>query len=501
MQDRQGGSLSDRRPYALILMTAIALCCGSAVAQGGLAGGQRGDSGSASNGSSPSPVNPAATISTQESFSGSVARGQVRPGSIPLSFKDAIAMALQNNLGLLLQSDASLTARGQKWKELSDLLPNVKAAISENASQINLAALGLRFNIPAFPTVVGPFGFFDARFSVRQTLFDLNIINRVRGASENEKAARLDYKNARETVVLATGNAYLQALAGAARVDSAHAQVATAQALYSKAFDQQNAGVIPAIDSLRARVQLQTRQQQLIVARNDFAKQKLSLARIIGLPVGQEFALADKAPYSALTPMGLEESLQRAYTYRSDYLAAVQQVRAAERFRRAATYQHLPSLSFSGDYGASGITPGDSHGVMDVAGTLNIPIFTGGKTHSDVLQAEATLRQSRQQVDNLRGQIEFEVRSALLDLAAADEQVQVAQSSVALANQTLEQARDRFLAGVTDNLEVVQAQESVASADESYISSLYEHNLAKIQLARAIGYAEEGVKQYLGMGK
>jgi outer membrane protein TolC len=481
-------------------MAAIGLFCGSALAQGGL-GGPRNDSGSPPNGPSPSPINPAAAISTQDFFNGSVAHGEVRPGSIPLSFKDAISMALRNNLGLLLQSDASLAARSQKWKELSDLLPNVRAAISENVSQVNLAAIGLRSNLPGFPTVVGPFGSFDARFFLKQTLFDLNVINRVRGASENEKAAHLDYKNARETVVLATGNAYLQVLAGAARVDVAQAQVTTAQALYSKAADQQNAGVIPAIDSLRARVQLQTRQQQLIVARNDFAKQKLSLARIIGLPVGQEFTLADKAPYSALTPMGLEESLQRAYAYRSDYLAAVQQVRAAERFRRAATYQHLPSLSFSGDYGASGVTPGDSHGVMDVAGTLNIPIFAGGKTHSDVLQAEATLRQSRQQVDNLRGQIEFEIRSALLDLTAADQQVQVAQSSVALANQTLEQARDRFLAGVTDNLEVVQAQESVAGANESYISSLYAHNLAKIELARAIGYAEEGVKQYLGMGK
>ncbi|PYV57065.1 MAG: TolC family protein [Acidobacteria bacterium] len=500
MQDRQAGSLTGTRTPAFIVMAAIGLFCGSALAQGGL-GGPRNDSGSPPNGPSPSPINPAAAISTQDFFNGSVAHGEVRPGSIPLSFKDAISMALRNNLGLLLQSDASLAARSQKWKELSDLLPNVRAAISENVSQVNLAAIGLRSNLPGFPTVVGPFGSFDARFFLKQTLFDLNVINRVRGASENEKAAHLDYKNARETVVLATGNAYLQVLAGAARVDVAQAQVTTAQALYSKAADQQNAGVIPAIDSLRARVQLQTRQQQLIVARNDFAKQKLSLARIIGLPVGQEFTLADKAPYSALTPMGLEESLQRAYAYRSDYLAAVQQVRAAERFRRAATYQHLPSLSFSGDYGASGVTPGDSHGVMDVAGTLNIPIFAGGKTHSDVLQAEATLRQSRQQVDNLRGQIEFEIRSALLDLTAADQQVQVAQSSVALANQTLEQARDRFLAGVTDNLEVVQAQESVAGANESYISSLYAHNLAKIELARAIGYAEEGVKQYLGMGK
>ena len=488
------------RIHALIFMAAIGLFCGTAAAQGGF-GRSRGEGESTPNAPSPSPLNPAATISSQDSFSGSVAQGQVRPESIPLSFKDAINMALRNNLGLLLQSDASLAARGQKWKELSDLLPNVRAAVSENASQVNLAAQGLRFNLPGFPTVVGPFGFFDARFFVKQSLFDLNVINRVRGASENEKAAHLDYKNARETVILATGNAYLQALAGSARVDATQAQVTTAQALYVKAADQQKAGVIPAIDSLRARVQFQTRQQQLIVARNDFAKQKLTLARIIGLPVGQEFTLADKAPYSAMTPMGLAESLQRAYTYRSDYLAAAQQVRAAERFRRAATYQHLPSLSFSADYGASGVTVGNSHGVMDVAGTLNIPIFAGGKTHADVLQAEATLRQNRQQMDNLRGQIEFEVRSALLDLESADEQVQVAQSSVALAEQTLEQARDRFLAGVTDNLEVVQAQESVANANENYISSLYAHNLAKVELARAIGYAEEGVRQYLGMGK
>lgn len=500
MQDREAGNSTGKRIHALILMAAIGLFCGNAAAQGGF-GRQRGEGEATPNAPSPSPLNPAATISTQDSFSGSVAQGEVRPESIPLSFKDALNMALRNNLGLLLQSDASLAARGQKWKELSDLLPNVRAAVSENASQVNLAAQGLRFNLPGLPTVVGPFGFFDARFFVKQSLFDLNVINRVRGASENEKAARLDYKNARETVILATGNAYLQALAGSARVDATQAQVTTAQALYSKAVDQQNAGVIPAIDSLRARVQFQTRQQQLIVARNDFAKQKLTLARIIGLPVGQEFSLADKAPYSAMTPMGLQESLQRAYTYRSDYLAAAQQVRAAERFRRAATYQHLPSLSFSADYGASGVTVGNSHGVMDVAGTLNIPIFAGGKTHSDVLQAEATLRQSRQQMDNLRGQIEFEVRSALLDLESADEQVQVAQSSVALAGQTLEQARDRFLAGVTDNLEVVQAQESVANANENYISSLYAHNLAKVELARAIGYAEEGVRQYLGMGK
>jgi outer membrane protein TolC len=242
---------------------------------------------------------------------------------------------------------------------------------------------------------------------------------------------------------------------------------------------------------------MQSRQQQFIVAKNNYAKQKLALARAIGLPVGQEFALADKAPYEPLTAMGLEESLRRAYLSRSDYLAAVQQVRAAERFRRAATAEYFPGIDLAANYGALGVNPGNSHGTFQVSGTLNIPIFAGGKTHADVLQAEATLRENRQQLDNLREQIEYEIRTALLDLAAANEQVQVAQSSVDLANQTLTQARDRFTAGVTDNLEVVQAQETVASANESYISSLYAHNLAKVALARAIGYAEQGVRQYL----
>jgi len=235
----------------------------------------------------------------------------------------------------------------------------------------------------------------------------------------------------------------------------------------------------------------------LIVSRNDFAKQKLALVRAIGLPVGQEIALTSKAPYDSLTTLGIEESVQRAYASRSDYLAAVQQVRAAEHYRKGAFAEYFPSVDMTSDYGALGINPGNSHGTFQVSGRLNIPIFQGGKVQADVLQAEARLRENRTRLEDLRGQIEYEVRTALLDLAAADEQVQVARSSVELAEQTLIQARDRFAAGVTDNLEVVQAQETVAGAHESYISSLYSHNLSKIELVRAMGYAEQGVMQYL----
>ncbi|MGA8488887.1 MAG: TolC family protein [Terriglobales bacterium] len=440
--------------------------------------------------------NSAAGLS-QSPFSGSVPEGKATGQVLPLSFKDAIDHGLRNNLGVLLQSDTSLTAHGERWKELSELLPHVNGTVTELAEQIDFAALGFRFNIPGIPKVVGPIGVFQTGAYLTQSLFDYHAIQRERGASYSERAAQYSLKNARELVVLAVGNAYLVTLSGAARVVTAQADVQTAQALYDQAADQQKAGVSPAIDTLRAHVELQSRQQELIVARNDYAKQKLTLGRVIGLPPGQEFSLTTAAPYEPLATLPLEQDLQRAYASRPDYLAAAQQVRSAEEFRRAATSEYYPTLDMAGNYGAAGIRPGSSHGVFEVGATLNIPVFAGGRTHADVLEAEATLRQSRQQLENLRGQIDYEVRSARLDLNSAAEQVEVARSSVDLAKQTLEQAQDRFTAGVTDNLEVVQAQDALASANENYISSLYAHNLAKISLAKAVGFAEEGVKQYL----
>jgi len=464
-----------------------------------LAAGQAQAQGSSGYSSTGSDSTPAASIqvtpSNQSPYTGSVAQGTAKPEVVSLTFQDAIDLALKNNLGVLLQSYNTIAARGQKWKELSELLPNVTARVSESVVQENLAAQGLRF--PGFPAVVGPFGFSDARVYLSQSILNLKALNRERGAREDERAAQFSYKDARDLVVLATGNAYLQALSGGARVETAEAQMQTAQALYGKATDQQNAGLSPAIDTLRAQVEFQNRQQQLIVARNDFAKQKLALVRAIGLPVGQEIALTSKAPYDAIATLGIEGSLQRAYASRSDYLAAAQQVRAAEYYRKGASSEYFPTIDMTADYGDLGINFGNSHGTFTVAGRLNIPIFQGGKVHADVLQSEATLRQARAQLDNLRGQIEYQVRSALLDIEAADQQVQVARSSVDLSEQTLVQARDRFSAGVTDNLEVVQAQQTVAGAHESYISSLYAHNLAKIELVRAMGYAEQGVMQYL----
>jgi outer membrane protein TolC len=289
----------------------------------------------------------------------------------------------------------------------------------------------------------------------------------------------------------------LQAIANAARIETTQAQVTNSKALYDKAVDQQKAGLSPGIDTLRSQVEFQTRQQQLIVARNDFAKQKLNLARAIGLPLGQEFELTEKAPYEALTALPLETYLQRAYTSRADYQAAEAKVRSAELSKRGAAAGRYPSLDVNANVGDIGVTPSQSNGTWQVSGSLNIPIFAGNRVHADVLEADSQLKQVRSQLGDLRGRIDYEVRSALLDLNAAAEQVEVARSSVDLAEMALTQSQDRFSAGVADNLEVVQAQESVANAHETYIQSLYAHNLAKVELAYAIGDAEQGVKRYL----
>lgn len=430
------------------------------------------------------------------SFSGSVPVKPV-PGVMPLSLQEAIDRGLRQNLGLLLSNTDIRAARGQRWEQLSALLPHATLSPYVAMSQINLGELGLT-SLPgtAIPVSVGPFSYFDSRATVTQSVFDWKSINASRAATQNVKSAEYSYKDARDLVVLAVGYVYLQAIADEARIETSEAQVKTAQALFNQATDQVHSGTSPAIDGLRAKVELQTRQQQLIQAKNALAIQKLTVARVIGLAPGQEFELTDKSPYQPIEAITVDEALKRAYDSRSDYQGATADVRAAQFSRRAATAGYLPSLSFNADYGVAGAHPSTATQVYDVRGTLTIPIFQGGSVHGDVLQADARLEQSRDRLDNLRAQIDADIRTALLNLQSSQEQVNVARSNVDLSEETLVQSRDRFSAGVADTVEVVQSQEAVAAANEQYISSLYSYNYAKISLARALGIAEAGVKEY-----
>jgi outer membrane protein TolC len=451
-----------------------------------------------STGASPPPPN-VSLPGSQSPFQGSEPESKATPEVLQIDFREAIERGLRQNLGLLLAGDQAQAARGERWRQLSELLPNLAIRGQEAVQTESLTSFGFNGRLlhAPLPRVIGPFNYLDLRANLSQSIFNYKSLQSERAANQQLKAAQLNFKDAREIVVLAVGNSYLQAIAAAARVETAEAQVKSAQALYDKAADQFKAGLSPAIDALRSQVELQSRQQQLIVARNELAKSNLSLARIIGLATGQVFVLTEKAPFQALTPQPLETYLQRAYTERADYQAAAAQVLAAELSRTAAQAGRYPSLDVTANFGDIGVNPGNSNGTWQVIGGISIPVFAGNRVHGDILQADAQLKQARSQLGDLRGQIDYQVRTALLDLNAAAEQVEVARSSVDLAGQTLTQARDRFTAGITDNLEVVQAQEALADAHENYIESLYAHNLAKVELAYAIGDAEQGVRRYL----
>jgi outer membrane protein TolC len=439
-------------------------------------------------------------------FSGSVA-GQPVSGLLSLSLQDAIARGLKQNLGLLLSNSDVRSAGGQRWQALAAILPHFNAAPYLDTSQVSLTEFGFNFKFPpslgfSIPSVVGPFSYYDTRVSLSDSALDLSALNKTHAATERLASSRHTLQDARDLVVLSVGYAYLQTIAAEARVDTAQAQVQTAQALYDQANDQVNAGTSPQIDGLRAQVELKTRQQQLISAKNQVEIEKLTLARTIGLAPGQQIELTDKQLYTPFAGITVDEALRQAYANRSDFQAAQSDVRAAELSLRAAHVERIPTLSVNGDIGAAGSLPsGSAANVYDIKATLNIPIWNGNVIHGDIEVADAQLQQSRDKLENLRGEIDSDVRTALLDIQSAQDQVAVAQSNIDLAEQTLTQSRDRFSAGVTDTVEVVQAEEAVASAHENYISALYSYNYSKISLARALGAGEQGVKQYFNEGR
>lgn len=427
-------------------------------------------------------------------YLGSVTKETATAEPRPLSVKEAVQLALEHNLGLLLQEESEATSRGEHWRALADLLPNVSGSLRESRQVINLDAYGF----PANPSIIGPFNIFDARVYLSQAVIDVRALNDARAASLKAQAQKYGVTSARDLVVLVAVNLYLETVATGSRVEMRRAQLETADALLKQAQDLKGAGLVAGIDVLRAQVQSQTQRQRVIAAENDYEKAKLQLARAVGLPVGQPITLTDKIPYAVLPIPPLEQVLPKALEARADYLAAKSRVEAAEASKKAADGTLYPSLHVDADYGAIGQTYGSAHSTYTVAANVRVPIFEGGRATARRTETASALRQREAELNDLRGRIEFEVRSALLDLRAADQQVQAAQTNVQLATDTLTQARDRFAAGVASNLEVTEAQESVAAASETYIAALYSHNLAKASLARALGIAESAVTAYVG---
>lgn len=428
-------------------------------------------------------------------FKGSVPSGSVSSQPLNLSLAEAIQRGLKNNLGIILSSTQSATARAQRLSQLQSLLPSVDFKATEAVLQTDLPAQGLR--IPGFPTIIGPFGYTDLRAYLSWSLVDVGSLRSYLAAKHNFAAAQLSAEDARNLVILTVGNAYLVVLADQAQVDSVQAQVHTAQVSLNQAIANHNAGTAPRLDELRARVDYQTLQQRLIVAQDSLAKDKLALARAIGLPLDQTYNLTDQVPYAPFNNLNAQSLIQQAEAGRKDLAALVEETAAAEEQRKAATAARYPTLTFNGDYGVIGVNLAQSHGTGNASATMSVPLFKEFSLRGQAQIAQAQLDTNRARLSDMKAQIEADVREALLDVSSAQREVEVARSSRDLANEALGEAQQRYAAGVSDNLAVSQAQQSVAQADEQYVSSLYRDNVAKLSLSRALGDAQN-YSNYLG---
>jgi outer membrane protein TolC len=438
---------------------------------------------------------PTAAGPTTQSFQGSVPEGTATGQVLDLTLDDAIQRGLRNNLGVILSGTQTAAAKAERLTQLQTLLPSVDASFKESVEQVNLAAEGIR--IPGFPTVVGPFGFTDIRAYFAWSLVDVKSLRNYMATKHNFASAQLSAEDAREMVILTVGNAYLLVVADETQVASVQAQVATAKISLDQAVANHEAGTAPKIDELRARVDYQTLQQQLISAQNALEKDRLALARTIGLPLDQKFNVADKAPYAAFDQIDVDAAIKQARTSRKDLAAMVEQTQAAALQRRAATAERFPTLTVDADYGLIGVNLGNSHGTVDATGNFSMPVFKEFGIRGDEQQAQSQLDTAKAQLSDKNAQVEADVRDALLDIQSAQKQVEVARSSVDLANEALSEAQQRYNAGVSDNLAVSQAQQSVAQANDQLVGSLYRHNIAKLSLARAVG-AAGNYKSYLG---
>jgi outer membrane protein len=431
-----------------------------------------------------------ASLSAQEiPGAAKISRGQ--PAT--LSYEQAVKLAIENNLATLRAHERRNEARGQQEQARAPLLPNVSGVAYQANLTENLVALGFQpGTFPGFNTTfLGPFKNFDARLSLRQSVFDLSAIRNYQAGKAGVRVAELSEALAREEVASRTGLSYLEALRADRAVVAAQANVELAQALLQLARDQRNAGVATGVDVIRAQTRLAEQQVGLAQAQTDSEQARLNLQRLIGLPLGSAMTLTDQLRFVEDPLPSIDTAVAQAAQDRREIQVAEEENRVSQLEVQSARAEHLPSLEVVGDYGSSGITPGSFDlPTRRVAVQLNVPIFNGGLTQGRVTAAASRQRQTELSLANIRGQVEEDVRLALTTLRTAAVQVRAADESVTLAQRELEMARDRFRAGVADNLEVITAQTSLANARVSQVTALAQHNAARLNLAAALGRAE-----------
>jgi outer membrane protein TolC len=455
--------------------------------------------------SAPIPSGSSANIQIQlpGAFAGSILTTESASDTLDLTLDEAVRRGLKANLGIISSTFALESSKAQHAEARSSLLPNINFNVSENAAKVDLAAEG--FSASAFgaggafnfPTTVGPFHYYDLHGALQQSLLDVTAIRNLRSREQSVEAETLQSRQAREEVVLAVTGVYLQLMADIALGERQKAEVAYAEATYKQARSQADAGNKAPIDASRSLVELQTEQQRLRSQQGEIEKRQIQLARLIGLRPGTHMSPKEQfAAISAESPSAMQ-LVERAWSQRLDLKGAEAQLRSAEEARKAASAQRLPSISVNGTYGLQGVNPNQGAGVFQASASLSIPIFQGGRIEAETAQADTVLKQRRAELADQRGAVESEVRTALIDLQVANDQVALAESNRQLATETLQQSQDRFAVGVADSVEVVNSQESLAAADHDYVNSLFSQHIAKITLAHAMGEAEKDLPELL----
>jgi outer membrane protein TolC len=457
----------------------------------------------------PRPINPAQSSTnpsaqatqTQNPYLGSVP-GKPTGTTIRLSMRDAIERGLRYNLGLIESNQAGADVRADRLRALSALLPQISADGRQAFENQSLKEIGLKLppiaGFPGLPATTGGFGYQDVRVSLTETLYSAELRDHYHARKSAERASLLSIKDSRDVVVFVVGTAYAQAIASAARVETAKAQLTSARELDRQLNDRFKSDVSPEIDKIRAEVGRQSAEQRLTTAVNECEKNKLTLARITGLSIDQEFILTDTLSDRPLTAMTQQSATEDAFRTRSDLASAKASVRAAQLSLLAEKAQRLPTVTVHASYGAAGVNIGNFNQVYSIAGGVSVPLFTGGRIRADIQQAQADLARREAEYADLKGRIAYDVRVAWLDLNASDSSVKVARRNRALADRALTQSRDRYENGVTNYLEVVEAQQAVVAAGENYIQSLYSFDVAKISLLRATGSSETRLQELLG---
>jgi len=435
------------------------------------------------------------TVQVSGPYAGSSGSSAQRPFAGKLSLQDAIDRGLAYNLGAIGLASAVRQAKGQERVARSALLPNLSGSFRENYLTENLKALGI--HLPNLPSIVGPINYYDLRATLTQNFFDLTSLNNYRASREVVQANELAMKDARDTVVLAVGASYLQVIAALARIESSRAQIETAVAIAKQTSQRRQAGLAAQIEVNQDRIRLQTQQQRLATLENDLARQKINLARLVGLPPNQNYEITNRITYSEPPSLAIDDAVKQALESRADLKAAEAQVRAAERSRAAARAERLPTAGVSADLGIIGDRFNDGAHTYTVAGSIKIPIWQGGRASGDIEQSEAALDQRRAEVEDTRKRIESDVRNAYLDLQAATSQLELSRNNEVVAKENLRLTQEKFDAGISDSVEVTQASEAVASAALDSITALFAHNLAKLSLIRSLGGAEKRLAVYL----